>query len=83
MKTAVALSISGSTFLFEDINFTVEQKTALHELAKNILTFFPEEKKLSENEVYKLFLDVVHDELKIDLHEIKISFVLRINNRYT
>lgn len=83
MKTAVALTISGRIFLFEDCNFTVEQQTALQQLAQNIFNFFPEERKFSEDEVCNRFLGIVHKELKIDLHEIKISFMLRINNKYT
>jgi hypothetical protein len=74
MKNAIMLSISGTMFLFEDNDFTIENKIALQELARNI-----EVKRMNEGEVFKHFMDTTKNELGIDLHEIKISFVMRIN----
>ena len=80
MQTAIILSISGNIFLFEDNSFTVDQRVALQELGKNICSRFPDIKNLRANEICKWFTTIVQDELKIALHEIKVSFVMRINN---
>jgi hypothetical protein len=75
MQKVIMLTISGTIFLFEDNDFTIDQKIELQEIAQTISVV----NDLSEHEVCKQFLDVVLAMLEIDLHEIKISFVLRIN----
>lgn len=75
MRNAIILTISGDRFFFEDNNFTYEQLNTLQELVENI----PDVRILSVQEICERVIDLAKKELNIDLREIKISFVLRIN----
>lgn len=76
MQSLVMLSINGSTFFFEDENFTVEQKEHLNRIAKEDIKYTSE---YTDVEILNLFIKISSEKLNIQLKNVKISFIIRID----
>lgn len=76
MKSLIQLTISGSTFLFEDKNFTDTEKENLLSLAEENIYYKP---GLDEKEISELFIKMAKNKLNITLEKINISLIIRIN----
>jgi hypothetical protein len=79
LQSIIILTVSGEIFYFEDLGFTDEEKENIQNLAQIISKELLNQSITTENEVCKYFIDQVNFRLGISLHEIKVTFVVRIN----
>jgi hypothetical protein len=86
LRTVIKLTISGDVFFFEDNRFTSEEKNNLQKVADAISQKHLQQKilnedllEINEKEICLFFTNEVKAKLGIDLVQVEVSFVIRIN----
>ena len=79
MRSIIKLTISGDVFFFEDNGFTQEQKNNLQNMADIVSQKKLQQKSSSEKELCLWFINEVKANLGINLEQVEVSFVVRIN----
>lgn len=78
-KSVIMLTINGDMFLFEDNGLTLEQKESLKNIADDMTKESPTQRGTTEKEISRIFNDKVNSCLGINLVQITVSLVVRIN----
>jgi len=79
LRSIIKLTISGDVFLFEDNGFTQEQKNNLQKMADIVSQKKIQQKFSTEKELCLWFINEAKANLGINLEQLEISFVVRIN----